>query len=140
MTNETPFKVGAEVLDVRYHNGRVSCTGKATVAKVYKNGNVRLQFANGYTPTGQYKPHVYAGMEGGEANLNNWSLRECANPYGRSTFKLKTEELVARLNDGAVDRRKNEVENYISSVLGQRETGLSLEQVARIVAIMNEGN
>ena len=142
MSTESPFVVGATVVELAYHNGRPSVRGTMTIAKVYKNGNfVCSSFTNQ-----QFKPHCTTmGGWDGSPRTESWSARRTGDmKYHSNSLYPLTEELQAKLDEAATERLRETVQRVAGELLGgtqyRRPTNkYTPDQLARIVAILNEG-
>jgi hypothetical protein len=137
MSNQNhPFEIGTEVIQTKYHHGRLVLGSRAYVAKRYANGNVKLKFKHNHKELGaQFNVRCSGGHSGLE---KRWYLSQAGRCYYGASFELATSELLERAQADAVKRRAVEVAMYLSSELLSRKNSMTPDQLARINAIMNE--
>lgn len=131
MTQESPFKVGVEVICVNTHSDR-RLEGRAKVAKVYANGNFVLEGS-----TQQYRPRPWYGL--GEDRKVTWSGYSTRDKWSREHVEVYGPEHVAEQAETKARRERQVRVNRVMEFLRQRPAqygNLTPEQDAALIVFL----
>lgn len=126
------WQVGDEVYYYSSHNRGSIPTGVRTVTKVYKTGNFVVEHTN-------YKGDKYTEQFSAKWS-DGYSASATGESWSKSTVRLITPELTARIEEAQAKRRKQKVGEFIATHFSRRGATdeMSADQLARIVSIINE--